>query len=124
MPSIWQILGLGSAHLVAQFTVLWLRSSIAMRRFDSPDPTAALAWGELVLEGVWTVLAFPLLGPLLEVWPSRFSEFPLRDGPFLLNSLVWGVALAFGWRGWKERRKKRAKASVSPYATPDDESPR
>ena len=107
MPPIRHILGLGSVHFTAQFVVLVLDFSAVMRRFDAPDPAAPLTFYESVIEASWTVLSFPIAWPLLEIWSPGAIGFPLSQMPFVLNSLVWGVALAFCWRWWEGEQKSK-----------------
>ncbi|PEN07722.1 hypothetical protein CRI93_06990 [Longimonas halophila] len=101
-----RILGLSAIHFAAQFVVLVLDFAAVMRRFDAPDPAAPRSFYEGVVEASWTVMSLPIARPLLEMWSPGAIGFPLSALPFILNSLVWGVALAFCWHWWDGGRKE------------------
>jgi hypothetical protein len=46
----------------------------------------------------------PLVLPVLEIWPDSLPEI-VGHIPFLINSIIWGVLIYFGWEKWKKNSK-------------------
>jgi len=83
-----------AAHFVASFVLFFISFGELMSRFDNGEPASV---GATILDTVLTVLHFPVLTVVdLFGYPagSTLSEY----APFVINSLLWGCAVAFAIR--------------------------
>ena len=76
--------------------------SVGMSQFDTGEPAGLFG---SALGAISALLMLPLALPLVRWWPFGATGFPLEHLPFILNSLVWGVGLAFARRKWRARRE-------------------
>jgi hypothetical protein len=84
---------LAAIHLALSLGSFWISFSTGMKRFDAGAP---LAMGPV--EATASFLSSVLLQPMLGVWSVVFtghSSVLLQWAAILLNSLLWGAALAF-----------------------------
>ena len=94
-----RVIGFTFAHFVVQLGVFVVAFSVGMRTFETMEPVGPL---ETVLNGVSNLLMLPLALPLVRWWPFGTPPgFLFQHLPFLLNSLLWGVSLAYLWP-WKQ----------------------
>ncbi|PAP74792.1 hypothetical protein B1759_16570 [Rubrivirga sp. SAORIC476] len=94
---IFRVFGFAFAHFVLQLGVFAITFALGMGRFDTGESAGLF---EKALGGVSDLLMLPLALPLVHWWPFGATGFPLEHLPFILNSLLWGVGLAYLWR-WK-----------------------
>jgi hypothetical protein len=85
---------LAGIHLALSLGSFWISFSTGMKRFDAGAP---IEMGRI--EAAASFLSGVLLQPMLGLWSVMFSG---HSGPvllqwlaILLNSLLWGTALAF-----------------------------
>jgi len=99
--SLLQILGFAALHLVVVLLALFFALE-GLPGMDDPD------WTPSLVGGIADVLVQVLAAPMLPVWVffelGRKSPDSLEWTLFLLNSLIWGVGLAFLRAWWLRRR--------------------
>ena len=111
MKSVWKILLLSFIHYILCIATLFYSFSVSTASFESPGPSTFLVD---LLQVILIILWYPLALPLseLEFFKTANTGFPLSHLPLILNSLIWGTVLYFGWKFCKDRFKRNKKASA------------
>jgi hypothetical protein len=90
-------------HLALSLGSFWISFSTGMKRFDAGAPMGSIESMASFLSGV-------LLQPMLGLWSITFSGHSgpalLQWAAILVNSLLWGMALAFLVGALPYRRSK------------------
>ena len=85
---------LAAIHLALSLGSFWISFSTGMKRFDAGAP---IEMG--LVEATASFLSSVLLQPMLGLWSVMFTGHSgpvlLQWAAILLNSLLWGTALAF-----------------------------
>jgi len=83
---------LAAIHLALSVASFWISFSTGMKRFDAGAPMGPV-------EAMASFLSSVLLQPMLGLWSVIFAGHGgpvlLQWAAILLNSLLWGTALAF-----------------------------
>ena len=99
--SIRLALLLAGIHLAFSLGSFWISFSTGMKRFDAGAPTMG------PVEATASFLSSVLLQPMLGLWSVIFTGHSgpvlLQWAAILLNSLLWGTALALMMGTLKQR---------------------
>ena len=95
---------LAAIHLALSLGSFWISFSTGMKRFDAGAPTMGS------VEATASFLSSVLLQPMLGLWSVIFTGHSgpvlLQWAAILLNSLLWGAALAFVIENFAKREAK------------------
>ncbi|GAB5410567.1 MAG: hypothetical protein BalsKO_29320 [Balneolaceae bacterium] len=90
-----KILLLGFIHRLIQFLVLAVGSTLAEMNFE---PSIVVDIFEILSK----LLLLPLVLPILEILPDNLPSI-VQNIPFIINSLLWGAGIYFGWKKWRQK---------------------
>lgn len=94
-----KILLLGFIHRLIQFLVLAVGSTLAEMSFE---PSFVVDIFEILSK----ILLLPIVLPILEIFPDDLPSI-VQNIPFIINSLLWGAGIYFGWIKWKQIFKSK-----------------
>ena len=99
MKTSLKIFGIAFVHWVVQVVSLSVGSTLAESNFE---PSFFVTLFEVLSK----MLLIPVVLPVLEIWPDSLPGL-VGHIPFLINSLIWGAGIYFGWKKWNQNSKSK-----------------